>query len=288
MQAIKIGGNVNKTEVRNLIDRYFSNSKVSVQEEDYEERYEFSLSLGTKKNLEDVAFYRAVANLVQDIILEIYIKPIIMNRVIKICGNYSLNDKEEIIESTHSAILDENYFIKEKGMVNEEILNHLLENKGILIDGFMNFRLRRYIYIIDISVEKAIGEFEIEREYLEFLSMLQYFVDIQESKFELVNVIIKENDYFLLDKDNNIIENGLLEYGPEDQWYDDISKADLLVSSLIVLSPQKLILHVEEDMEKELVKVISQVFRDKVQFCDGCETCKLKAILKKGKWGEVD
>lgn len=283
MQAIKIGGNVNKTEVRNLIDRYFSNSKVSVQEEDYEERYEFSLSLGTKKNLEDVAFYRAVANLVQDIILEIYIKPIIMNRVIKICGNYSLNDKEEIIESTHSAILDENYFIKEKGMVNEEILNHLLENKGILIDGFMNFRLRRYIYIIDISVEKAIGEFEIEREYLEFLSMLQYFVDIQESKFELVNVIIKENDYFLLDKDNNIIENGLLEYGPEDQWYDDISKADLLVSSLIVLSPQKLILHVEEDMEKELVKVISQVFRDKVQFCDGCETCKLKAILKKGK-----
>ncbi len=283
MQAIKIGGNVNKTEVRNLIDRYFSNSKVSVQEEDYEERYEFSLSLGTKKNLEDVAFYRAVANLVQDIILEIYIKPIIMNRVTKICGNYSLNDKEEIIESTHSAILDENYFIKEKGMVNEEILNHLIENNGILIDGFMNFRLRRYIYIIDISVEKAIGEFEIEREYLEFLSMLQYFVDIQESKFELVNVIIKENDYFLLDKDNNIIENGLLEYGPEDQWYDDISKADLLVSSLIVLSPQKLILHVEEDMEKELVKVISQVFRDKVQFCDGCETCKLKAILKKGK-----
>lgn len=283
MQTIKIGGNVNKDEVKNLINRYFSNSKVNVQEEDYEERYEFLLSLGTKKNLEDIAFYRAVANLVQDIILEIYIKPIIMNRVVKICDDYSSSDKEGIVTSTHLAILNENYYIKEKNMVNEEILNHLIENNSILIDGFMNFRLRRFIYIVDISVEKAIGQFEIEREYLEFLSMLQYFVDIQESKYELVNVIIKENDYFLLDKDNNIIENGLLEYAPDDQWYEDISKSDLLVSSLIVLSPIKLVLHVEEGKEKELVNVISQVFRDKVQFCDGCDTCNLKAKLKKGK-----
>ncbi len=283
MQAIKVGGNLNIDEVRKLINRYFSNSKISVKEEEYEGRFEFSLSLETKKNLEDIAFYRAIANLVQDIILEIYIKPIIMDRVVKICDDYSLADKEKIVTSTHSTILNENYYIKEKGIVNEEILNYLIENNAILIDGFMNFRLRRFIYIIDISVEKAIGQFEIEREYLEFLSMLQYFVDIQEPKYELVNVIIKDNDYFLLDKDNNIIENGLLEYAPDDKWYEDISKADLLVSSLIVLSPIKLVLHVEEGKEKELVNVISQVFRDKVQICDGCEICKLKTKLKKGK-----
>lgn len=283
MQAIKVGGNLNIDEVRKLINRYFSNSKISVKEEEYEGRFEFSLSLETKKNLEDIAFYRAIANLVQDIILEIYIKQIIMDRVVKICDDYSLTDKEKIVTSTHSTILNENYYIKEKGMVNEEILNYLIENNAILIDGFMNFRLRRFIYIIDISVEKAISEFEIEREYLEFLSMLQYFVDIQEPKYELVNVIIKDNDYFLLDKDNNIIENGLLEYAPDDRWYEDISKADLLVSSLIVLSPIKLVLHVEEGKEKELVNVISQVFRDKVQICDGCEICKLKTKLKKGK-----
>lgn len=283
MQAIKVGGNLNIDEVRKLINRYFSNSKISVKEKEYEGRFEFSLSLETKKNLEDIAFYRAIANLVQDIILEIYIKPIIMDRVVKICDDYSLADKEKIVTSTHSTILNENYYIKEKGIVNEEILNYLIENNAILIDGFMNFRLRRFIYIIDISVEKAIGQFEIEREYLEFLSMLQYFVDIQEPKYELVNVIIKDNDYFLLDKDNNIIENGLLEYAPDDKWYEDISKADLLVSSLIVLSPIKLVLHVEEGKEKELVNVISQVFRDKVQICDGCEICKLKTKLKKGK-----
>jgi len=208
---------------------------------------------------------------------------VIKERVIKICGDYSLEDREEIVRSAHSTIISENYYVKEKNILNEEILNHLIENNIILIDGFMNFRLRRFMYILDISIEKAIGEFEIEREYLEFLNMLQYFVDIQEPRYELINVIIKDNDYFLLDEGNNIIENGLLEYAPDDKWYEDISKADLLVSSLIVLSPIKLILHVEEGKEKELVNIICQVFRDKVQICDGCEVCKLKTKLKKGK-----
>ena len=101
-----------------------------------------------------------------------------------------------------------------------------------------------------MAIEKAISQLEVEKEYLEFLNMLQYFVDIQEPKADLVNVIIKDGDYFLLDKDNNPIENGLLTSMEGDFLYEDISKADLLVSSLIVLSPKKLIIHIEEGEEK--------------------------------------
>jgi putative sporulation protein YtxC len=283
MQFIKIGGNLKKDEVKNLINRYFSDSKVTIKSEEYQGRYEFEFTLDNKRNLEDIAFYRAIANLVQDIILEIYIKPIIIDRVLKICGDYSSEDKETIFASAHSTILNENYYIKEKSKINEEILNYIIENNHIVIDGFMNFRLRRYIYVLDISIEKSIGELEVEKEYQEFMNMLQYFVDIQEPKYELVNVIIKNNDYFLLDNDNNTIENGLLEYTPEEEFYRDISKADLLVSSLIVISPLKIKLHVEEGEEEELVSVISQVFGDKVEFCHGCEKCEIKTKLEKGK-----
>ncbi|MBU5427324.1 putative sporulation protein YtxC [Tissierella pigra] len=283
MQAIKIGGNLKKDEVQNLINRYFSDSKVTIREEDYQERYEFEFTLNNKRNIEDIAFYRAIANLIQDIILEIYIKPIIIDRVLKICGNYSSADKEIIFASAHSTILNQNYYIKEKNKINEEILNHIIENNHIIIDGFMNFRLRRYIYILDISIEKSIGEFEVEKEYQEFMNMLKYFVDVQEPKYELVNVIIKNNDYFLLDQDNNIIENGLLEYTPEEEFYKDISKADLLVSSLIVISPLKIKIHIEEGEEEELISVISKVFGDKIEFCHGCEKCEIKTKVKKGK-----
>lgn len=283
MEAIKIGSNEKKDEVKVIIERYFSNSKVKIEEEDYENRFLFSFSLGKKKNLEDIALYNTVAKLVRDIILEIYIKSIIKDRVTKICSDYSLAEKEEIIVSTHSTLMNENYYIREKNIVNEDIVDYLIENNTLLIDGYMNFRLRKFLYLVDISIEKAIGDIEIEREYLEFLNMLQYFVDIQEPKSELVNVVINDKDYYLLDKDNKIIENGLLNNMVEDLAYEDISKSDLLISSLIVLSPMKLIMHIEEGKEKELVTVISQVFKEKVQFCNGCEICKIKAKLNKGR-----
>lgn len=283
MEAIKIGSNEKKDEVKVIIERYFSNSKVKIEEEDYEKRFLFSFSLGKKKNIEDIALYNTVAKLVRDIILEIYIKSIIKDRVTKICSDYSLAEKEEIIVSTHSTLMNENYYIREKNMVNEDIVDYLIENNTLLIDGYMNFRLRKFLYLVDISIEKAIGDIEIEREYLEFLNMLQYFVDIQEPKSELVNVVVKDNDYYLLDKDNKVIENGLLNDMVEDLAYEDISKSDLLISSLIVLSPMRLIMHIEEGKEKELVTVISQVFKEKVQFCNGCEICMTKAKLNKGR-----
>ena len=70
MEAIKIGSSENKNEVKHIIERYFSDSNVKMIEEDYENRFVFSFSLGKKKDFQDIALYNAVANLIQDIILE--------------------------------------------------------------------------------------------------------------------------------------------------------------------------------------------------------------------------
>lgn len=281
MQAVKIGGNAYRNDVDNLIGRYFSNSRIKIQVEDYSSRFEYSFAPFKKKIIEEFEFYNKMANLVKDIIIEIYVLQIIKDRVAKICIDYSASEKEEIIVSAHSIIKNQDFFTKEKEMVYEEILNYLIENKSIIIDGFMRFRLARFLYVIDISIEKAVGEYEVEKEYLEFLNMLQYFVDIQIPKYDTINVIVRDGDYILLDKDNEIIENGLLEIMPEDPIYDEISKADLLISSLIILAPLELIIHMEEDKEKELTSVISQVFRNKVRFCSGCDMCNIKSKISK-------
>lgn len=283
MQTIIIGGNENKEEVSTLINEYFSNSKVSIQENVYGDRFEYLFQLNKKKSLEDIALYNKISNLVKDIIIRIYAKSIIKDRVNKICLDYSQSEKEEIVLSTHTILNNDVYFTKEKGIIHEEILNYLIENNTLIIDGFMKFRLNRFLYTIDVSIEKAVGEFEIEKEYLEFLNMLQYFVDIQVPKYDLINVIVKDSGYYLFDKNNEIIENGLLEEIPDDPLYEDVSKADLLISSLIILAPLKLIVHIEEGKEKELISVISQVFRDKLYICNGCDLCKIEVKLKKGK-----
>lgn len=284
MESIRIGGNENKLEVKNIIDRYFLDSKVKIKEKDFKNRFEFLFSLENKKHLQEIVFYNNLSNLVQDIIIEIYINEIIKDRVAKICSDYSISEKQDIVTFAHKMLMDANNYINERITMNDEICDYLMEHNSLLIDGYIRFRLRDYLYVIDISIEKAILNLETEKEYMEFLNMLHYFVDVQEPKYELVNVILRDEDYLILDMDNNIIEDGLLNDMENELIYEEINKTDLLISSLIVISPNRLIIHIKEiEKEQQLIEIISEIFRDRVSYCQGCEKCQVNIKLKKGK-----
>ncbi len=286
MEAIKIAGDAGKEDVRDILDRYFINSKLNIEEKNYENRFEFLFFPGRKKSFYDVSLYSQLGKLVSDIIMKIYIKKIIIERANKICKDYLSNERQEIIEETHYILLNENYFSFEKNRILEEIIDYIMENNSIIIDGYVNFRMNRFLYIIDISIEKAISNFEIEREYEEFISMLQYFMDIQEPKADLVNLVFKEEEYILLDEDNMRFEEVSPEYIERQLLTEGISKSDLLVSSLIVLSPLKLIVHGKVD--EEVMDLISKIFKDKIKICDGCSICEEKSKSKLINRKEVD
>ena len=282
MEPIRIGGNTNKDKIKDMLDKYFFNSKIDIEEKTYEKRFDFLFYLGKRRSIDEIAFYDSLAKLIQDIIVNIYVIDIVKDRVNKICEKYTSKEKKEICEITHEVLKNTNYYVNERAIIQKDIVDYLIENNSILIDGYMRFRLREYLYLVDISIEKALIEVEAETEYKEFLGMLKYFVNIQESELELVNVVIKDNNYYLIDKDDNILEDGLLDE-VDKLYYDEVSKADLLVSSLIVIAPMELIIHVEEDKEEELVLIITEVFGDRVSICRGCEKCKLNKNSKKNK-----
>ena len=284
MEPIRIGGNKNKIEIKNMIDKYFLNSKIEIKEKGLEDRFEFIFFLEKTRHFDEIVLYNNLSNLVQDIIVEIYIDQVIKDRVIKICSDYSTSEKKDIVSFVHQMLLDTNNYVKERIKINDEICDYLMEHNSLLIDGYIEFRLRDYLYIIDISIEKAILDLETEKEYMEFLNMLHYFVDIQEPKYDLVNVIVKDDDYIILDLDNNVIEDGLLNDMESELLYGDIGKVDLLISSLIVISPNQLIIHVKDiEKEQQLVDITSEIFKDRVKFCQGCEQCQVNVKLKNGK-----
>lgn len=286
MEAIKIGGDAGREDVKDILDKYFLNAKLNIEEKDYENRFEFIFFPGRKKSFYDISLYSQLGKLVNDIIMKIYIKKIIRERTDKICRDYSSKEKQEIMKESHCILLNENYFAVEKNRILEEIIDYIMENNSIIIDGFVNFRMNRFLYIIDISIEKAISNFEIEREYQEFISMLQYFVDIQEPKADEVNLIFNDDDYLLLDKEHNRIEEVTLEDINDELFGEGISKSDLLVSSLIVLSPLKLVIHGKQ--EGEVIDVVSKIFKDKIEFCDGCDICQEKSKYMLTNKKEVD
>ena len=43
---------------------------------------------------------------------------------------------------------------------------------------------------IEEIIDKVIEGYMVEKEYKEFIKLLKYFVDIQESKIDLINIVI--------------------------------------------------------------------------------------------------
>ncbi len=262
-------------EILLLVRKFLFNSKIKVEENKLEEGFQFSFYGENEKVFADVAFIATMTSLIYEIILSIYFPKNISERVDKICYDYTSFDKEDVEKLSTDLLYDIKIFPIEKAIIREEILNYVIENSFIYLDGFISFRVRRFLYMVDILIEKGIEKFKEEKAHFEFISMLQYFVDIGEAKEDLINLIFREDYYLLKDKDNEMIESKMLNLMEGDKWYKNLSEGDVLVSTLIHLCPKKLIVHIEEGKEKDLLDLLKKVFRDRVEFCHGCSTCNI-------------
>lgn len=66
----------------------------------------------------------------------------------------------------------------------KKIKTCLEENEEINIQGFITFRMKELREDIEEIIDKVVEEYMVEKEYREFVKLLKYFVDIQESKIE--------------------------------------------------------------------------------------------------------
>jgi hypothetical protein len=54
------------------------------------------------------------------------------------------------------------------------------------------------------------------------------------------------------------------------------SEDDLIISALITLSPNRIVIHCENNCNnKELIETIKNVFEHRVSFCNSCEFCNI-------------
>lgn len=179
-------------------------------------------------------------------------------------------------------ILNSLYVIRRKNIIIRKLIEYFESNNQINIDGFVTFRLQDYIKDLEDIAEKAVDDYLMEREYREFIRLLKYFVEVQEPKYELVHVIVKEdNKYMLLDGQQDEITNQCIQDFMTEVNEGEINYDDLLVSSLITLAPEKVVIHGINYMKnKELLETIKSVFTGKVIICSECELCEEKSIMK--------
>jgi putative sporulation protein YtxC len=165
--------------------------------------------------------------------------------------------------------------IERKGRVLRLILDYLGAQQEINLDGFITFRLQEYREQLGDAIGRAVDDFLMEKEYVEFINLLRYFVDSQEPKLKLVHAIILPKGGFRLmdDKGATVTREYLAESFVEVEA--EVNSEDLLVSALITIAPGRVILHCSTELDRlEALDTIRSVFEGRITTCRGCRICR--------------
>jgi putative sporulation protein YtxC len=233
-----------------------------------------------------------ISNVLADYIIKKYEEKLIARTISSnYCYFNSIEKKEilnlalRIIRNEDKNFLNSIFQIRRRNIIVKRLTDYLQGSNSLILDGFVNFRLKEYIKDLEDIVDKAVDDFLMEREYKEFIRLLRYFVDIQEPKFNVIHVLVSfDNKYILLDETKKEITNECIQEFINEISQGEINYDDLLVSSLITLAPRKIVMHCTAQFRnKELLETIKNVFAGKVIFCPGCDFCMVNAVKSEQK-----
>ncbi|MCX8128566.1 MAG: putative sporulation protein YtxC [Clostridia bacterium] len=233
-----------------------------------------------------------VSNVLADYIIRQYENKLLI-RIINsnYCYFNSVEKKEiqnlalRIIRNDDKNFLNSLFQIRRRNVIIRKLVDYFESSDSLILDGFVNFRLKDYMKDLEEIVDKAVDEFLMEREYREFIRLLKYFVEIQDPKFNVIHVIVGyDNKYILLDENKMEITNECIQEFVNEISEGEINYDDLLVSSLITLAPRKVVLHCTGQFKnKELLETIKNVFSGRVGVCTGCEICLINMAKSENK-----
>lgn len=178
-------------------------------------------------------------------------------------------------DSDYDLVIEPSQKLNRKAKVLYEVTKFIDDNDHMDLEGFINFRLRFYLNELNDLVDIFVEKLEMEKEYNEFIKLLKYFIDIQPSKIDIVNLYIySQNHYKLMDKNNNVIDKEYVFNLIDDFGDTPLSEDDFLISSLISLSPKNVVIHNTGNIKTEIFDTIYKIFDGRVTNCNDCVHCR--------------
>jgi putative sporulation protein YtxC len=191
-----------------------------------------------------------------------------LEQVMEYCRQFLFYDRE-----TKKTVRETRWYRKDK--IVEEIRSYLEENPRIQLDGFLTFRLHAYYEELREAAEYALDELEMDKQYQEFISLLKYFVYIQEAKIPSAHLIHKGgNDFVILN--NELMPINMQEIDATftlEVLNKDINFEDIIVSTLITVAPEQIYIHTGEP-EQPMIRTILQIFEQRARLCPRCRLCE--------------
>ena len=219
---------------------------------------------------EKISFFdEKLSSIITDTILKFYKEKMIKKIIIQNCC--------EIIESSEYEQIS-----KEKEYIHEAVLQYVIENKSMILEGFVNFRIKEYIKYLDSIVDIAVNKYIIEKEYNEFISLLRMYINSKKSNIKNLHLIYGKSELTILDENKNIVPLCKEIYNAK--FLSDIifSENDYALNTLLTLLPQRIEIHLL-DSEDEFIKTVKLIFEDRVYICRECNICRTYKMIKMTK-----
>ncbi len=222
------------------------------------------------------SFYDAFSNIISSTILKFYEKDIIKRIINNNYFYFTEIEQQKILELVYNYLytdeLDEAYLRKDS--IKISCIDYFSNNKYTILDGFVNFRITNYIKMIDYVVDLAVNKFVIDREYAEFIDLLQCYINSKDCSISLVHLIYKSQESILLDEFKNVIhlDKSIL----DSKYVSDISFSsnDYTLNTLLTLLPKKIYIHLIDGFSDEFINTLKLIFDNRVYICDDCNICK--------------
>ena len=229
------------------------------------------------------SFIHSIADILSYLIIDELEESFLSNMIHQNYFYFDTNERNKILNYCFDLFSEDfsNYFDKKFSYLHSQFYSYLKENKSIILQGFINFRIQEYFKILDEIISEAVNSFIIEKEYLEFISLLKLYINSQTPKSNIVHLIYKKNNPILLDENKNIIP--LNDSISDVKYLSDISfsKNDLVLNTLLSILPKKIYLHLINNNIDEFANTLILIFDKKIEICTDCNLCNLYNIKTK-------
>lgn len=185
-------------------------------------------------------------------------------------------DSKQILDNCIDLFnFDEGIYNEKYNAIYNVLYSYLLEHHSIVLNGFVNFRLKDYKEILDYNVDICVSNFLIEKEYFEFINLLHLYVNSKESSTNVLHLIYVNKESILVDDNKNIVST-------EDHIFDakylsdiSFSSNDYCLNTLLNLLPEKLNIHLIDNYEDEFINTLKLIFENRVHICNDCDICRV-------------
>lgn len=225
-------------------------------------------------------FYNFLTELIGEVVIEFYEEKILKQLINYNYFYFDEYEKNKILENCMQLIEPEMY--NTKLLDNKNIKEYVKENKAMILDGFVYFRLRAYLEYLDEVVDSGVNQFVIEKEYREFIRLLRVYVESKVPEYNLLHLIYINGESILLDEKRNIVSVSENIYNAK--YLSDISFSsnDFALNTLLCLLPRRIEIHLIDD-EDEFINTLMLIFEGRVTICKDCDICKTYKILNNAK-----